>query len=98
MKSFLQGNTRFVGKGYVLTFRVEHQLLFLQSRPRCTADGLTPREFTVAQLMVKGNTHKQIADMLQRSPATVRTQIRSVYDKLGIGNVAGMIEALRQVE
>lgn len=98
MKSFLQGNTRFVGNRHVLTLCVEHQLLFLKSRPRCAADGLTPREFTVAKLMVKGNTHKQIATLLQRSPATVRTQIRNVYDKLGIGNVAGMIEALRQME
>jgi DNA-binding CsgD family transcriptional regulator len=98
MKSFLQGNTRVIGKHHVLTLRLEHQLLFLKSRPRCAADGLTTRELTVAQLMVKGNTHKQIADMLQRSPATIRTQIRAVYDKLGIGNVASMIEALRQVE
>lgn len=98
MKSFLQGDTRFMGKSHILTLRVEHQLLFLKSRPRCPADGLTSREFMVAQLMVKGNTHKQIADMLQRSPATIRTQIRAVYDKLGIGNLASMIEALRQVE
>lgn len=98
MKSFLQGNKRFMGKSNILTLRVEHQLLFLKSRPLCAADGLTPRELMVAQLMVKGNTHKQIAYMLQRSPATIRTQIRAVYDKLGIGNAAGMIEALRQVE
>jgi len=98
MKSFLQGCNRFAGRSQVLTLRVEHQLLFLKSRPRCPADGLTPREFTVAQLMVKGNTHKQIADMLQRSPATVRTQIRAVYEKLDIGNVAGLAEALRLVE
>ena len=98
MKSFLQGNTRFTGRSQVLTLRVEHQLLFLKSRARCAIDGLTPRELTVAQLMVKGNTHKQIADLLQRSPATVRTQIRTVYDKLGVSNVAGLVEALRRAE
>lgn len=98
MKASLQGVARLAGRSHVLTLRVEHQLLFLKIRARRAADGLTPRELTVAQLMVKGNTHKQIADMLQRSPATVRTQIRAVYDKLGIGNVAGLIEALRNVE
>lgn len=98
MKSLLQGSTRFMGRSQVVTLRVEHQLLFLKSRTRCAADGLTPREFTVAQLMVKGNTHKQIAGMLQRSPATVRSQIRSIYDKLNVSNVAGLVEALRWVE
>lgn len=98
MKSFRQGNTHFAGRSQILTARIEHQLLFLKSRARCAADGLTPREFTVAQLMTRGNTHKQIADRLQRSPATVRSQIRSIYDKLCVSNVAGLIEALRQLE
>ena len=98
MKTFLQGATRFMGRGQVITLRVEHQLLFLQNRPRCAVDELTPREFTIAQLTARGNTHKEIAELLHRSPATVRTQIRSVYDKLSVSNVAGLIEALRLVE
>ncbi|MBH1963519.1 MAG: helix-turn-helix transcriptional regulator [Comamonadaceae bacterium] len=98
MKTFLQGATRFMGRGQVITLRVEHQLLFLQNRPRCAVDELTPREFTVAQLTARGNTHKEIAKLLHRSPATVRNQIRSVYDKLSVSNVAGLIEALRLVE
>lgn len=98
MKTFLEGNTRFMGTSHVVALRVEQQLLFLHSRPRCAADELSPREFTVAQLTARGNTHKEIADLLHRSPATVRTQIRSVYDKLSVSNVAGLIEALRLVE
>lgn len=98
MKSFQQGAARFMGRSQVVALRVEHQLLFLQSRPRCAADALTPREFTVAQLAARGNTHKEIAAMLKRSPATVRTQIRAVYDKLCVSNVAGLIEALRLAE
>ena len=98
MEPLLQGQRRFVGRTLVMALRVEHSLLFLRTRPQHPADRLTPREFTVAQWMSKGNTHKEIAIILQRSPATVRNQIRSVYDKLAIGNVAGLIEALRLVE
>ncbi|WP_028605186.1 helix-turn-helix transcriptional regulator [Ottowia thiooxydans] len=98
IKAFLQGAVRFKGHSHVVRLRVEHQLLFLQSRPRCAVDELTPREFTVAQLVARGNTHKEIADLLHRAPATVRTQISAVYDKLCVSNVAGLIEALRLVE
>lgn len=95
---FLQGQCRFVGRTLVMVLRAEHGLLFLRTRPRYPADDLTPREFTVGQWMSKGNTHKEIASILQRSPATVRNQIRSVYYKLSVSNVVGLIEALRLVE
>lgn len=98
MKVFQQGASRFTGRSHVVTRQVEHQLLFLQSRPRCAADRLTPREFTVAKLVARGNTHKEIAAMFKRSPATVSSQIRTCYDKLAVGNVAGLIEALRLAE
>jgi DNA-binding CsgD family transcriptional regulator len=48
--------------------------------------------------MARGDTHKQIAQMLSRSPATVRNQIRTIYEKLEVGNVAGLIEELRLAE
>ncbi|XJC73585.1 response regulator transcription factor [Delftia tsuruhatensis] len=57
-----------------------------------------PREATVARLVVRGLTHKQIAVQLQRAPATVRNQIRSIYEKLGIANVASLAEALRLMD
>jgi DNA-binding CsgD family transcriptional regulator len=98
LRHFQLGQDRHLGATVVLSHRTEHGLIFLKSRLRCAADSLTPREFTVARLMAKGNTHKQIAQLLQRSPATVRNQIRSVYDKLAVGNVAMLIEALRQAE
>lgn len=48
--------------------------------------------------MAKGYTHKQIAGLRQRSPSTVRNQIRSLYDKLKVNNVAELIDELRQAE
>ncbi|HVR54927.1 MAG TPA: LuxR C-terminal-related transcriptional regulator [Pseudorhodoferax sp.] len=93
-----RGDQRLVGRTLVVTQFAEHGLLWLRARPRCAADGLSPREAAVARLMVQGFTHKQIATQLQRSPATVRNQIRAIYEKLDIANVASLVQALRTVD
>ena len=92
---FQHDGERFRGHAVVVDARVEQQLLFLKARPRCRADGLTAREFTIAKLIAKGDTHKEIAQTLTRSPATVRNQIQAIYEKLEVGNIAGLIGALR---
>lgn len=86
---------RFLGDKVVVDQRLEQQLLFLKARARCRADDLTAREFTIAELIAKGETHKEIAQSLNRSPATVRNQIQTIYEKLGVGNIAGLIGELR---
>lgn len=84
-----------VGRLLVVRMQFEHGLLWLRCRPRCAADELAPKEFMVAHMTGKGLTHKEIAKVLDRSPATVRNQIRAIYEKLGVSNVAELIEALR---
>ena len=65
----------------------------------CIRDSqLTSREWTIARLIAKGHSHKEIAQALNRSPATVRNQIQSIYEKLQVGNIAMLVEALRRVE
>lgn len=86
---------RFLGQRVVVDQRVEQQLLFLKARARCRADDLTAREFTIAELIAKGETHKEIAQTLNRSPATVRNHIQAIYEKLEVGNIAGLIAELR---
>ncbi|MCY1204257.1 DNA-binding transcriptional activator UhpA [compost metagenome] len=95
LQHFLQGHARFNGREIVVTHRVEQRLLFLKCRHRCRADSLTPREHTIAELLARGDTHKEVAAILNRSPATVRNHIQSIYDKLQVGNVAGLIHELR---
>ncbi len=90
---------RHVGRSVVLQGRVEHGgLLFLRARRCCKADRLGAREQLVAQLVVSGHTYKEIAQRLERSPATIRNQIQSIYAKLEVGGIAGLIEALRQAD
>ena len=93
-----RGEQRVVGRTLAITQFSQHGLLWLRVRPLCAADALTPREAIVARLTAMGLTHKQIAARLQRSPATVRNQIRSIYDKLGVANVVALVEALRQAD
>ncbi len=45
---------------------------------------LTARERTVARAFAAGKTHKEIGAELGLSPATIRNQLQSVYDKLGV--------------
>ncbi|HTO07954.1 MAG TPA: LuxR C-terminal-related transcriptional regulator [Myxococcota bacterium] len=64
-------------------------------RPRARADGLSQRELEVARAFASGLSHKEIAESLGTSPATVRSQIRAAYEKLGISS---KVELLRQVD
>jgi DNA-binding NarL/FixJ family response regulator len=53
------------------------------------------RERSVADLIAQGGTHKEVARRLSRAPATIRNQLQSIYAKLEVANVAGLIEALK---
>lgn len=98
MDKLFSGQERFVGRTLVVRQYVEHGLLFLKARPRCLADLLTQREWTIARLIAKGESHKEIAQALDRSPATVRNQIQGIYEKLQVSSIAMLIEALRRAE
>jgi DNA-binding CsgD family transcriptional regulator len=78
----------FVGRHIVARANVRKDLMFLHLRPCRPADHLPPRQNEVAQLLIQGLTYKEIAARLSRAPATVRTQIRQIYERLEVNNVA----------
>lgn len=88
----------FVGRTFVAMHRVRKDLLFVRLRPLCAADTLPPRQREAAELMARGLTHKQAAQRLGRSPATVRNQMQEVYRKLNVQNVAALAQALSQAQ
>ncbi len=88
----------FVGRGLVAAHRVRKDLMYVRLRPRCLADTLAPRQREAAELVAQGLTHKQAAQRLGRSPATVRNQMQEVYRKLQVQNVAELANALRQAQ
>jgi DNA-binding CsgD family transcriptional regulator len=47
-------------------------------------DGLTERERDVLALVAEGFTNREVARRLFISPATVRTHLEHVYEKLGV--------------
>jgi DNA-binding CsgD family transcriptional regulator len=47
--------------------------------------GLSPAEKEVALLLLKGMSHKEIAEIRQVSEATARQQGRAIYQKAGLG-------------
>ncbi|WP_281081574.1 LuxR C-terminal-related transcriptional regulator [Variovorax paradoxus] len=46
-------------------------------------------------MLARGDSYKDFASLLARSPATVRNHIQSIYDKLQVSNVAGLMQELR---
>lgn len=95
MQEFRAGQMRFVGRALVAHCRVERGLLFVKMRPCCAADRLSAREWQVARLVAKGLSHKQVARLLERSPATVRNHIQAIYRRLGVGSIAELIAVLQ---
>jgi len=54
---------------------------------------LTEREVDVLALVGQGLTNRQISSRLFISPATVRTHLEHIYDKLGVRSRAGAVSA-----
>ena len=46
----------------------------------------SPRELEVLNLIAKGYANKEIAQLLDLSPNTIKTHISKLYDKLGVNN------------
>jgi len=69
-------------------------------RDRGRSDGapsLTEREHQVLRLIAEGLTAPQIGKEIHISPATVKTHLRTLYDKLGVSDrAAAVAEAMRR--
>ncbi|HQO40281.1 MAG TPA: histidine kinase N-terminal 7TM domain-containing protein [Spirochaetota bacterium] len=57
---------------------------------------LSPREADVINLIIQGNSRKDIANMLGLSNETVKTHCTSAYNKLGVGNKIQLINVLKE--
>ena len=56
----------------------------LAGNPQAVASlGISPRELVVLKELAAGQSNKQIARRLDVSPNTVKTQVASLYGKLG---------------
>jgi two-component system nitrate/nitrite response regulator NarL len=55
-----------------------------KSQPKAKNFGITPRELEVVAAVVAGRTNKVIAEKLSLSEQTVKHQLTSIFDKLGV--------------
>jgi DNA-binding CsgD family transcriptional regulator len=70
---------------------------FFKVRP-CVPDdaGLSPRELEILELVAEGLSAAEIASRLVLSRETVRTHIRNLHAKLGVGDrVSAVVKAMR---
>jgi len=59
--------------------------------------GVSPREYTVLELMAAGQSNKEIARSLDISPNTVKTHIARVFEKLGAARRTEAINKAREL-
>ncbi len=65
--------------------------------PRQLIEPLSPQELRVLRLLVAGRSNREIAAEQIVSINTIRTQVRSIYHKLGVNNRVGASEMARQL-
>jgi LuxR family maltose regulon positive regulatory protein len=55
-----------------------------QGRDSAIADPLTPRESSVLELLSEGQSNKDVARALGIAPETVKSHVKSIFEKLGV--------------
>lgn len=67
------------------------------AEPEDEGRSLTPRETEILQLIGKGLSNREAAEVLQLSRSTVRTHLENIYEKLDVTNrVEAVTEGLRK--
>ncbi len=69
-----------------MTRALLHQPVTTQHRRGLPAIALTPRELDVLRLLAKGNTNRQIAELLGLSVRTVENHRANLMGKLGLSS------------
>jgi two-component system nitrate/nitrite response regulator NarL len=58
---------------------------------------LTPREREVLKLVADGRSAPEIGQLIHLSPATVKSHLHAIYEKLGVSErAAAVAEAMRR--
>ncbi len=75
----------------------ERLLSAIRARAAAEHTGLTPREREILKLSADGLTAPEIGKTLHLSPATVKSHLQHVYEKLGVSQrTAAVAEAMRR--
>jgi DNA-binding CsgD family transcriptional regulator len=89
---FRRTKASYKGTALVINATPINDLIFLQARRPNKSDDLTRSERQIANLLIKGQTHKQISEGLSVAPSTVRNHMHAIYKKLGARNKAQFVK------
>lgn len=88
------GGGRYAGRHLTLSCTVSERWLYLRAQPQHRLGQLSPRELEVARRYASGLSSKEVAQQLGLSPATVRSFLQKIYQKLDIGDKAQLATAI----
>lgn len=83
-----------IGKVMAWTIQPLGQLYHLSVRKLDETDALPTRMRSVANLLARGLTYKEVARQLHISPSTVTNQANKLYQRLGVKNKAELAQRL----
>ncbi len=86
----------FTGNSLIARIAESGGFKLLRGRSKNMLDNLSKREHQVANHFAAGRTCKEIAQLLDLSPATIRNHVYSIYGKLGINNKAGLVACVKE--
>lgn len=86
----------YVGKHISLQLKVNDNLIFISVIAKEISKKLTNAEVRVVQFVVEFGSYKEAARKLGLSVSTVRNQLHSVYEKLGISNKSELIQFIKR--
>src|SRR4026209_1036265 len=69
-----------------------------RNETRRLLDLLTPREFEVMQLVIRGMLNKQVGSELGVAEKTVKVHRRRLMQKLGVTSVAELVQLVQKAE
>jgi len=98
LKTFIEeSNDRHVGSTITLTANRRSSMWLLWARPKQPIDDFSSRTMKLAAYFAEGRNHKEIGQMMNISPATVRNHISIIYKKLQVSNKSQLAQMLSKI-
>lgn len=98
LKTFIEeNNDRYVGSAVTLTASRRSSMWLLWARPKQPIDDFSARTMKLAAYFAQGHNHKEIGQMMNISPATVRNHISIIYKKLQVSNKSQLAQLLSRI-
>lgn len=91
-----EGNTRWSANGLKFESSPCRDLFLVRVAREKVLDRLSPRQLTVAELLVRGKSYKDIGRTLGISPSTVTNHVNQINEKLGIGKREDLFSLFNQ--